>query len=377
MGALRALALVALLVVPPVASQLPVGPGALGGPVNEAADAAIPVAENQSGEDLTTESIDLALHLNIVNAEFDLVGVLFGGGKVQTDLDATATLAFHAVNVSRLETALEGTTGPANVTLNGTFGIDSNRTVLTAEEIRAAGGGVLLEAFQGYQEDATQAYIEEAVPQVTVLSTRFDWQNTQPVEDEREDQDVSLRDPPILLEADVTLRFLDRVSLVDLVAANVQGNATENETAEEALQQRIEENQTAPFAEQDAFEVLGIGQLLTMNLPPGWRLNLTVTVPKGFTIAGATDALVVSEDRRTASYYLDGSSRETLRQTSGVVTLSDRFLVLSTLTIGVALVGVLLRFPVEWAAFGLARRRSQAGDELAEHKNRAGDQPDG
>lgn len=347
--------LVAMLVLPAVASQ-PVDPSVVGGPVNQALDAGVPVAENQTGEDLTNEAIDIQLSVDIVNAEFDLVGVLFGGGKAQTDMTTHARVAFYAANVSRLEPAIQQTTREANVTLNGTFGIDTNRTVLTAEEIRTAAGGALLEAFKGYQEDATRTYIEESIPQVRVLSTRFQWHNTEPAEDERAQREASLREPPIVLDATVSLQFLDRFSVVDLLEAQAAGNESEDLTPDERLRKSIEENQTEPMFQRDAFEVLGIGQLLSMNLPPGWRLNLTVTVPKGYTIAGATEVLVVSEDRQTASYYLDGSQRELPRATSGVVKLSDRFLVLSTLAIGTGLLGLFVRFPVELAAFWCHRR---------------------
>lgn len=356
MGALRITLLAALLLVPTVAPQPEPDPSAVGGPINEAARTAAPVVENQTGEDLSSEQIDLQLKVDIVNAEFDLVGVLFGGGKAQTDVTAHANLAFYAVNVSRVETAMQSASGDANVTLNGTFGIDTNRTVLTAEEVRTAGGGALLEAFQSYQEDATKTYIEETIPQVRVITSRFSWENTEPAHDEREDQETSLREPPIVLNATLSLQYLDRFSLADLLETQLESNDTDAKTPQERLQQSLEENQTEPFFQRDAFEVLGIGQLLQMNLPAGWRMNLTVTVPKGFTIAGATDALVVSDDHRTASYYLDGTERELPRVTSGVITLSDRFLVLSTLAGAVGLIGVFLRLPTEMAAFALLRR---------------------
>lgn len=364
-----------LLLAPGALAQPEPDPSTVGGPVNEALATANPVAENRTGEDLDGEEIDLQFELDVTNAEFDLVGVLFGGGKVQSDFDADATLSFHAVNASRAEQALQAYTGNEDASLNRTFGIDTNRSVITAEEIRTAGGGLLLEAFQNYQEGATVRYLQDTLPQVTVLSSGFAWSNTEPGQDaegaedtdepqdgEQQAEDASLRDPPIVLEASFTMRFLDRYALGDLIADGEDGGesaraltlAQDDEDREEI--ERIRANQTPPFLEQSAFQVLGVGQLLSLDLPPGWRMNMTVTVPEGYTIEGASDAFVVSDDRRTASYYLDGTQREQAYATDGVVTLSDRGLVTWTLLVGVGIAGMVLRIPVEMGVFALRRR---------------------
>lgn len=345
---------IALAALTPAVVAQPVGPGDVGGPVNEATGMVIPVAENQTGEDLSREQIDVGIHLHIVNAEFDMVGVMLGGGKAQTDLEVEVNLAFYAVNVSRLETAIQRSNDRTNASLNETFGVDSNRTVLTAEQIRTAGGGELLRAFKSYQEDATARYIEETVPQMTVLSTRFSWQNTEPGEDEREEQEASPREPPIVLNGSLTLRFLDRYSLEELAGGG--GSDDGNLTPQERLEKRIQENQSLPFQQQSAFDVVGISQLLALDLPSGWRLNLTVTVPQGFTIEQASDTMVVTEDRRTASYFLDGSQRSKALSTSGLVTLSDRSLVTTTFVGLVLVAGFLVRLPIEMGVFAALRR---------------------
>ncbi|MDX1612051.1 MAG: hypothetical protein R3185_06750 [Candidatus Thermoplasmatota archaeon] len=356
MGPVRAILIALLMLTPTLLAQpSPPDPSIIGGPVNEAYATAAPPVENSTGEDITSEEIDLGLFLDVRNAEFELLGVLFGGGKVQTDLRAEVLFVFRAVSVDRLEPAMRAATGDANVSL-AQLGINGSRTVLTAEEIRTAGGGVLLEAFQGYQEGATETLLEEAVPGVNVLSARFTWENTLPAERPREDrEEPSLREPPIVLHADITVRYLDRYALVDILRASAEKNETEDR-AEDTLQERIEENQTAPLMERDAFQLMGVSQLLAVDIPPGWRVNVTLEVPKGFTIAGATDALTVQDDRERANYYLDGSDRETPMETSGVVTLSDRFLVTAALITMALLLGALLRIPAELLAFAIHRR---------------------
>lgn len=381
MGALRPLLLVVLLLAPTLIAQPVPDPTVVGETADEAYRTVAPEAENQTGEDVTSEEIDLTIDLDVRAAEFDLLGVLFGGGKAETTMRAQILLAFRAISIDRLEPALQEATGDANVSVTRMFGLDTNRTVLTAEEVRAAGGGLLLEAFQSYQEDATAERLERTVPGVTVISSRFDWANTVPGERPREGQDPSLREPPLVLDARIEMRFIDHYSLADLVPT---GDGRDNRTADdgnettgdghqtdqdlspqraranhmddEDLRQRIEENQTLPFAERSAFQVLGIGQLLSVEIPSGWRVNLTVTVPQGFVVAGATEALSVTQDRQTATYFLDSSDRSDDLATSGVVTLSDRSLVTFTLVALTFLVGLVLRIPIELGASWWRRR---------------------
>lgn len=370
-----------VLLAPTLIAQPIPDPTVVGETAGEAYGTVAPEAENQTGEDVTSEEIDLQVHLDIRAAEFDLLGVLFGGGKAETTMRADVLFSFRAISVDRLEPALQQATGDANVSVIRMFGLETNRTVLTAEEVRTAGGGLLLDAFQSYQEDATAERLEQTLPGVTVISSRFDWSNTAPGQGPREDQDASLREPPLVLEARIELRFIDHYSLADLVpigdeqddGAAGDGNGTTGdgnqtsgqallpgtraeETEEDELRQRIEENQTLPFSERSAFQVLGIGQLLSVEIPAGWRVNLTVTVPDGYVVAGATEALSVTEDRQTATYYLDSSDRSDDLVTSGVATLSDRSLVTFTL-VGLAfLVGIVLRVPIELGASWWRRR---------------------
>ncbi len=354
-------AVAGLFALPGAAAQADTGP--ISDLFNETLREGLGHAENTTGEDFSTERIDLALSLDVVNAEFDIVGILFGGGKVQTDITAEARLAFYAANVSRAEDALAQQVGDENATLSQTVGLDTNRTVVTAEMIRTAGGGVLLEAFQDVQEAAAERYVEGTLPQVTVLSTAFSWSNTRPVhdaqeggvEDVEEDPEqthVDVREPPIVLDASMTLRFLDRVALADLIGNLDEGHEDEDDRIED----EIRAAHAPPFSQRDAFQVLGVNQILDMDLPPGWRLNLTMTVPDGYTIEGASEALVVDDEQETLSYYVDGSQRESAHATTGMASLSSRFLVTLTLSLAVGLAGFLLRYPIEAVAFAVHER---------------------
>lgn len=342
------LALAALVLLGPVAGAQP-GPSVIGDVGNQVQDQAYPAAENQSGEELTSEDIALGVHIDVRDASFDIAGVMLGGGSVSTSIGVEADLAVRAVNASRIEQAMEAFTGEANASLSGTTGFNTSRSTVTADELRSA-GGVVLEAFQAYQEDVARGYLADTLPQVTIVSLRFDWQNTRPAQDaeDSDDPNPDPRDPPLVLHVEGNMRYLDRYSLAELLESD--GNASDAKTPEERLRQQLLENQTVPPARQNAFQVAGIPQLVSLELPPGWRLNLTLELPQGFTISSATDALHVSEDRRTASYYVDGTGRETVLTNAGVVELSDRSLVTTTLVALVVGLGLLLRLPAEFAA---------------------------
>lgn len=363
MGALsRAALLLAVALALPAVAQVPAVPptDVVGDVANPVVDRARPLLEAETGENLSEEDVDVGLTLRIVNADFDVVGVLFGGGAVEMDVRATLNLSFRAVSVERLDAALEASSGDAGVSLERTFGFNSSRSVVTAEEIRLLGGGAVLAAFQEFEEEAAKDRLERALPGVAVLSVRFAWSNVVPGERARDGDPPDLRDPPIVLDARLELRFVDRTSLADLLDAYRRSKAEEEAggraAREKTLKERLEERQKLPPLERSAFVVLGIGQLLDLEVPPGWRLNLTLEVPKGFTIEDATDELVVSRDHRTASYYVDGGGRASALQSAGVVTISNRFLVTLVLCVAALVAGLVLRFAVEGGALAVRRK---------------------
>lgn len=359
----------ALLLAPGAFAQLPVPtpsvPDVVGPPANQAVTTVTPILENETGEELSQEDIDVSLVVNVTNAEFQVGGILTGGGKVQMDLNVLAHLEFRAVAVSRLDAAMQERTGERNVSLSNSLGLDTNRSVLTAEEVRAAGGGALLEAFQRHQEDAAGSLLQGVLPGLAVISTSFEWSNTVPRDPEvdpaapQETQPPRLTEPPIVLDVEISMRYVDRVALLDLLAdyqREKQLEAQQGKSPRELLQERIKENQTVPPLERSAFSIMAIDQLLAFNVEPGWRLRLTLTVPKGFTIEGATDELVLSEDRRSVTYFADGGQATVAVESAGVASLSSRPTVVTWLLVLTAGVGLLLRAVVETVARHARRR---------------------
>jgi len=299
-------------------------------------------AENVTGEDLDQEDVSLALALNITNTEFDVPGILFGGGKVEVAMEAAAHIEFRAVALRRIERALRETAGMGNGTTHEIFGFNASRMVVTAEEMRLA-GAVVLRSFEEAQARAAIATIEESLPGVSVVSSRFEWTNAEPVWPGVVHHIVSSpaahgRDPPLVMDARFQLEYIDRMSLLDALLG--RGGAW-----------------WGPLGGSTAFEVIGVDQVLDAKVPPGWRGELTITVPKGYTIVSATRDVTVRDDLRTAMLPLDSSTDQ---GGPSSVTFSSRFLVVSAMLAVVLVTGLTLRMVAEPAARLLRQRGNRA-----------------
>lgn len=365
--------IVLLLTLLPLPALAPEAPPAdlrvVGEVVNPVAAQALSLAENQTGEDLTGEEVDILVTVNVTNAEFDLVGILLGGGAVETDFRVDARFEFRAISVERLDAALQAVNPYTNASARKTFGLDAAGTVVTAEAFRTLAGGVIVTAFRDAEERAATGFVENSLPGMTVLASSFRWSNLVPVEGATElEVSEDPREPPVVLEARFDLRFLDRVSITDLLGkVRAPGEeAPPRPDARSLLKESIKRNQTVPPLERTAFMIAGLDQLLAPTVPPGWRLNLTFTVPKGFTIEGATDELSVSGDKRTATYIADGSQAFRPLADASVITLSNRSLVTVVLLALTVAVGLLGRTAVEgWAKHARRQRTLRAATERA------------
>jgi hypothetical protein len=386
-AAMRVLAMVLLATfIPPAASQPP-DPAMIGdmvGPVTDPVVAqAVPAAETAVDEDLHSEDIRVDVILDARNVEFQLAAMILGGGKVQADVTASVHLEFYAVSTERLDAAVKAASGDADASLNRTFGIPTNRTALTSEEIRLVGGGALLEAFQSAEVENARAFLQETVPEMTVFGLDVVWSNTAPIGwfpqppalpptapsipevNVPDPQTVSiadpvppLREPPIVLDAVARVQYLTRLSVVSLVqSALARSDGSDEKTPAQLLKADLIETQYDPPLERSAFELLGFSQLLKMSVPPGWTLNLLFLVPPGFTVEATTDELRIVEVDDGAAYYLDGSTRTEAGDQAGLLTISARGPVTLTLLVVAAIVGIALRLLSELGFVAVARVR--------------------
>lgn len=394
MGALR-LAGLAVLVVVFVSSTAPAQPvdpdtvGKVVGPyLDQAVGLVLPPSENESAQDLHSEDIRVAVVLDVVSIDYQVVGILFGGGKIAADAVCDLRLEFRGVSAERLDAAIQSGTGDVNASLQSMFGVPSDRLALTAEEVRVLGAGALLAYFQAYEARKAQTFLQETLPGLTILDMALEWSNTLPASyvtgaeppgvpafDPTQPLSLAstfgvppLREPPLVLDAQARLNYLTRISLAEMLKPEGNATAEQEKEAERDLKRRLQEEQGDRFVDRSAFNLLGFGQVLNVSVPPGWRVDVGVNVPKGYTVEGATDELVVAGDSRGAALALDGLARTEAANPVALATLSNRFLVTTVVLGAVLLFGFALRLPLEAGVLALHQkvaRRRQRREEAA------------
>lgn len=374
----------ALLVVPSVVAQVPVpavptlpsDPTTLGPftvDPNDPTGTAIRGAEAVGGTNLTQEDVRAYIDVDFRSLDFDAVGVVFGGGDFSAQGRLSAHLEFRAINLSRLQPALPEQARGCNPAHNERNQTNVCRPVLTAGEFRATLTGAALQAFEDTEAAALSKFLATTFPDATILNVRFAWSNVDPqppspqapsVPQTPNDLDPTLladsREPPIVLDMTLDVQYLKRESLVELVDAALQRDSLTPEErhakeAKQALLDEIRGTSTGAFYERSAFDILGIDQLLVIQVDPGWTLEVTLHLPKGYTYEYASPDVLVGPERDRATTVTLADAALSPVSNPVAVSLSNRFLVATALTGAVLLVGALLRFPTMLVATRLRR----------------------
>lgn len=369
-----ALVLVAILLAPAVAAQVPVATPPLPelpivGDPTQPYPAAVHVGEFAAGTNLTREDVRVSLDLDFRSLDFQAVGVVFGGGDFRAQGRLSAHLEFRAINVSTLSNAAGAPLGG----LNGTLG----RTVLTAGEFRSSLSAAAIAAFQRQQQDALAAFVGSTFPDATVLAARFAWSNVSPSDNppptfprvpsnpadptQLRSPVPDSREPPVTLDTVLDVQYLKRESLLDLVEDLLdRDHLSPLEKARKEQRDRLLEEirgrSAGALYERSAFDVLGITQLIVIEMPPGWDLALTLHLPKGYTYEYASPDVTLDGARGSASTVTLADSSLQPVKNPVAVSLSNRYLVAVALLCAVLLAGALLRFPAMLVANRVGRR---------------------
>lgn len=360
----RPLALVVVLVLTlgPAAAQLPpsLPPTPLDPILAGPAQNATALAVRTAGQEFSKEEVDVKLNMEFRDVDFDTVNVIFGGGSFQARARITAVIDMRVISGSRIQGALDGAApGSGNLTV---YGADLRRAWVPADAFRATFAGEALKAFQDEQEERVADFITATVPNVTVLDVIFSWQNTsaeaslenrEPPADPSQVDSRAINDPtepPLTLTAIVDVEYLERTSLLTILDKAFEGRSE----AEKARKARVVDAATS--YERGAFSTLGITQVLDLKTFPGWNMDVTVTLPEGYTFEDASPDVDVADDLRMAQAATLGreASQEVLNPVA--LTLSNRFLVSTALLATILLVGAILRFPATLAANAMRRR---------------------
>lgn len=355
-----ALALVPSL--PSTQAQFPV-PTPLDPVVGEARDDLSGVKQQYVGPDLEREDIDVDLRLEFTDLDFDTLSLVFGGGRFMAKARVSATIDMRAISADRVQEAIDGAMpGVGNLTAVGL----EQAEVIPADAFRATFTGEALKAFQDEQEARLAEFIETTIPNVTVLSTSFEWVNISPEESLEEGASLpraaadptgaelyDLNDPtepPITLRATVDFEYLQRTSLLDILET-----AMKPKTEEEKARKKEVADAGAEY-DRSAFGLLGIRQVLDLQAERGWNVRVAVIVPEGYTIEEASPDVLVGGDLREAQVLTLGKDADGKVLNPVSLTLSNRFLVSMALLAAVLLVGGIIRFPVILAVNAWRRR---------------------
>lgn len=348
--------------LPTTQAQFPV-PTPLDPLAGEAKENLSGLKQQHVGPDLEREDIDVDLRLEFTDLDFDTINLIFGGGRFMAKARVFATIDMRAISAERVQQAIDDSVpGVGNLTALGL----EQAEVIPADAFRATFTGQALKAFQDEQEVRLAEFIEKTIPNVTVLSTSFEWVNVSPEESfERgttlppaaaDPTGAALYDlndpaePPITLRATLDFEYLQRTSLLDILET-----AMKPKTEEEKARKKEVADAAAEY-DRSAFGLLGIRQVLDLQAEAGWNVRVAVIMPKGYTIEEASPDVLVGSDLREAQVLTLGKDADGKVLNPVSLTLSNRFLVSTALLGVVLLAGGIIRFPVILAVNAWRRR---------------------
>jgi hypothetical protein len=333
----------ALLLMPPTVGQLPPDLGPVGAALDEVLGQVVPPALNTTyallGQNITREDVRIFADINITKGDVGLFGLVVGSGIVDVQADIYLRVEFRVIAVERIKDIVIGDdpfnmTGPNSTFLQHVYlPADVFRLTLTAEAVAL---------FQAEQEAALRDSLNKSAPEVTVLELQLDWSNTF-ITDALTDLDLT--EPPIVVEVHAVLHYL-RVESLGSLLRNYIGLDADPVNERVALLQELKDDNSKPLHARDFFAAAAYTQLLNLSMQPGWSLDLTLRVPRGFTFEYFNENVHVSPDRRTAAFRVDASTSDTKVEEVLVASLTQRRAVALALFVGIWLVAGLLILPV-------------------------------
>lgn len=352
----------------PLPAIAPASDGPLDAILANATGQALTAVYKTTGNNLTREDVRIGLLIDFRDLDFDMLGITFGGGRLMAQARVTGHLELRILSVDRITKAIQSAAGD-NVNLSQ---VGLGGQYLTANEFRATLATEAIAAFEAGEQREVERMITKMLPDITVLATTFEWSGTDPMPvlgspqlqptDPRRPVQADLVGPPIVLDVTVDVQYLKRDSLYAIVSRGIEKamDRTDAERQKELEEKdaiaRLKAENEGAFYERSAFSTMGLTQLISPEMPPGWDLQTHVKLPLGYTIEYASPDVDVGDSRQTGdTMTLAGLSDEPLSNPVAI-SLSNRFLVTSALLVVVLLSGAILRFPTMLVAKRVVRR---------------------
>ncbi len=292
------------------------------------------------GQNITREDVRIHLDLNITKAEVNALGLILGSGKAEVQAAVTLRVEMRVISTDRIRAALEGENAYNVSAENATF---LSEVYLPADVFRATLAAEVIAAFQADQERAIADYLARVVPELEVLGLDLAWENTQP---QAALTDFDLTEPPIVLEVSAILQYLRIESIPSLLAAYA-GTARMPEDPDDAYAKRLKEENGDPLRARDFFSAAAYTQLLNLSMQPGWSLDVSLSVPRGFSFEYANEAVERHGDR-AISFQVDALDANSSQQEVLLTSITHRRAVALALFTTLWAVGLAVAIPLRF-----------------------------
>jgi hypothetical protein len=240
--------------------------------VGQTVPPALAAIYNATGQNITREDVRMSFELNVTKGDVNVFGLLIGSGRAEVQADVHLRVEMRVISSDRIRELFEdGSNSSGNASA-------LSDVYLTSEMFRATATAELVAAFQARQEAALAEYLANAVPELDVLGLTVQWSHTSPFETVR---DLSLTEPPITLDIDATVQYLRTESVPSLLSSYLD-KRDKPEDPKKAYAKQLKKENGDPLRTRDFFAAAAYTQLLNLSMEPGWSLNVTLQLPRGY-----------------------------------------------------------------------------------------------
>lgn len=305
-GLLAAAALLAMSVMPALAQQPPDVGQALE-PVDALLGQVVPPVLDQTysalGQNISREDVRMWLWVNMTKGDVNFLGLTLGAGRAEVQAAIHGRLELRVISSDRIRAAAQGESAYNVSAENATF---LSTVYIPAEVFRATLAAETIAAFQRSEEDALGKYLNNAVPEMEILTLDFTWSNISPTQVA---DDPSLTEKPIVLELDLVVQYIRVESIPSLLDAYFAGKQDEGKQAKKDYVAQMKQENGTPLRARDFFAAAAYTQLLNLSLQPGWSLDVMLHLPRGYAFTYFNEE-VESDGARKAMFHLEGAGGE-------------------------------------------------------------------
>ena len=334
--------LAGVMMLTSVVAQGPPDLGSVTKPVDQLAGQVLPPAlntlYNATGQNLTREDVRISVNLNFTKGDVNVGGLLVGSGKAEIGAKIHARVELRVISSERIRALLFGENA-YNVSSENSSAF--SELYIPAEAFRASLTAETAAAFQKAEEAALHDYLAKAVPELDILSLEFAWHNVTPF---LAVTDLSLTEPPIVVELDLVLQYIRVESIPSLVNGYFASKADPSHDAKKAEIDRLKRDNGDALRARDFFAAAAYTQLMNLSMQPGWTLDLRMHLPQGYSFTYFNDA-VEKHGTRGAELKVDALTSDAAVQKVFLASITQKKAVAFALFVALWVVGWVAAIP--------------------------------